>query len=565
MLDTLAYFLRDQDEDIWTRRHIPGTLARIPSQKTMDILVDALAERDGFLRYKVVSAIGRLRRSNPDLKVPAEKVQPLIVQEANRYFVYLSLRYNLERLDPAAPKTLIGHALTEKLARMEDRVFQLLGLIYPWKDIAAARWSLAQGDSRTKASAAEYLDNLLDSTIRKRVMPLVEELPIEEKVKRGNALLKTRIRDAEDSLAQLIHDEDQVVAAAAVQLVEQRGLWTLADDLEYALEHRDVKDWYVFEAASWALAAKNMTPEQRAARWLEPLPAVEIADRLRKLPVFRFTSVDELFRIAGTGRQVRRESGRVLYEAGQRAPDLEFLLDGAVTRAETGAAAETVNAPAALGFEEMFENVPQRATMKASGIAICLSLLNEQFLSLLSENTDLAQGIFRQLLEVHGDVGSRRVLSGVVRPPHAARFKDGLETIEKVLLLEEMPVFARATSEQLALLAGITQEVKLTESELLFREGDTPAIYILLDGELSLEPVAGGEPAFAKPGDCIGVYETLGGSESTGWKAHVTRGGTALRVEREALFDLLADHIDLLQGLFSALQRRQQVAAAAGA
>jgi CRP-like cAMP-binding protein len=440
-------------------------------------------------------------------------------------------------------------------------VYRLLGLIYPLKDIAAARWSLAHGDARTKASAAEYLDNLLDSTLRKRVMPLLEELPLEEKVKRGNALLKTRIRDAEDSLAQLIHDEDQVVAAAAVQLVEQRGLWTLADDLEYALEHRDVRDWYVFEAASWALAAKNMTPEQRAARWLEPLPAVEIADRLRKLPVFRFTSVDELFRIAGTGRQVRRESGRVLYEAGLRAADLEFLLDGAVTRAEAGAAPDTINAPAALGFEEVFENAPQRATMKASGIAICLTLLNEQFLGLLSENTDLAQGIFRQLLEMHGSADSGPVLSGVVRPPHSARFKDGLEPIEKVLLLEEMPVFSRATSEQLSLLAGITHEVKLTESELPFREGDAPAIYIILEGELSLEPVGGGEPAFAKPGDCIGVYETLGGAESTGWRAHVTRGGVALRVEREALFDLLADQIDLLQGVFSALQRRQMAVA----
>ena len=62
----------------------------------MDILVDALGERDGFLRYKVVSAIGRLRRSHPDLTVPVDKVQPLIVQETNRYFAYLSLRYNLE-------------------------------------------------------------------------------------------------------------------------------------------------------------------------------------------------------------------------------------------------------------------------------------------------------------------------------------------------------------------------------------------------------------------------------------------------------------------------------------
>ena len=393
-------------------------------------------------------------------------------------------------------------------------------------------------------------------------MPLIEELPAEEKVKRGNALLKTRIRDAEDSLAQLIHDEDQVVAAAAVQLVEQRGLWSLADDLEYALEHRDVRDWYVFEAASWALAAKNMTAEQRAARWLEPLPAVEIADRLRKLPVFRFTSVDELFRIAGTGRQVRRESGRVLYEAGQRASDLEFLLDGSVTLAEANGAEETLNAPAALGFEEVFENVPQRATMKASGIAICLSLVNDQFLSLLSENTDLAQGIFRQLLEMRGDK-AQLVVTGVVRPPQSARFKDGLEPIEKALLLEEVPVFSRATSEQVSQLAAITQEVKMTESELLFREGDTPAIYILLEGELSLEPVAGGQPAFARAGDSVGVYETLGGEESTGWKAHVTRGGLALRVEREALFDLLADHIDLLQGLFTALQRRQLAATTA--
>ena len=35
VVDTLAYFLRDPDEDIWVRRHIPSTLAQIPSQKTM--------------------------------------------------------------------------------------------------------------------------------------------------------------------------------------------------------------------------------------------------------------------------------------------------------------------------------------------------------------------------------------------------------------------------------------------------------------------------------------------------------------------------------------------------
>ena len=297
VIDTLAYFLRDPDEDIWVRRHIPSTLAQIPSQKTMNVLVDALGEGDGFLRFKVINALLRLKQSHPAFAVPAERVQPLLVQESNRYFSYLSLHYNLVHKDPAAKESLIARALFEKLGRTLDRLYRLLGLLYPWKDISAARWSLEHGDARVKASAAEYLDNLLDSQVRKRVMPVLEDLPIEEKVRRGNLLLKTRVRDAEDSLAQLVHDEDQIVAAAAMHFVEQRGLWaSLADDLEYALEHRDPKDWYVFEAASWTLAGQRLTAEQRqtalartaagrgAGRPAGAAAAVQDHDRRRAVP-----------------------------------------------------------------------------------------------------------------------------------------------------------------------------------------------------------------------------------------------------------------------------------------
>ena len=103
-------------------------------------------------------------------------------------------------------------------------------------------------------------------------MVMVEDMPADERVRRGNAIFKTRARDVEDTVAQLVHDDDQVIAAAAIQLVEQRQMWTLSDDLEHALAHRDPHDWYVFEAASWALAAKRMPAERRRSLWLEPLP-----------------------------------------------------------------------------------------------------------------------------------------------------------------------------------------------------------------------------------------------------------------------------------------------------
>ena len=70
-----------------------------------------------------------------------------------------------------------------------------------------------------------------------------------------------------------------------------------------------------------------------------------------------------------------------------------------------------ISGPAAFGFHDVFEGVPHRSTAVAQGIAIVLSLHHDQFLSLLSENTELAQGVFRTLLaspgEWSGDVVTR--------------------------------------------------------------------------------------------------------------------------------------------------------------
>src|SRR5262249_27013022 len=151
-------------------------------------------------------------------------------------------------------------ALNEKLQRTLDRIYRLLGLLYPWKDISAARWAIEHGEGRERASALEYLDNLIGGNLRKTVMPIVEDMPIEEKVRRGSAFIRERAR-AGETLAQLIDDEDQVVASAAIHYVEEKRLWQFAPDLEHSLEFRPAKDWYLFEAASWALAAYRMPSE----------------------------------------------------------------------------------------------------------------------------------------------------------------------------------------------------------------------------------------------------------------------------------------------------------------
>ena len=71
--------------------------------------------------------------------------------------------------------------------------------------------------------------------------------------------MKTRIKSVEETLARLIHDDDAVIAATAIDVVREKKLWSLADDLEQVLQFREAKDFVVFESASHALATRHRT------------------------------------------------------------------------------------------------------------------------------------------------------------------------------------------------------------------------------------------------------------------------------------------------------------------
>ncbi len=430
-------------------------------------------------------------------------------------------------------------------------MFTLLALVHPPEDIAAVRHALTTGDARARSSAAEFLDNTLRGDARHRVMLLVEDMPLAERVRKGNSLFRTRQRDLEDTLAQLVYDESQEVAATAIQLVEARQLWSLASDLEHVLEHRPAKDWWVFEAASWALAAQRMPAERRRVLWQEPLPAVELADRLRRIRLFDFVSVDELFRVASLGRQVRHEVGRTLAQEGQAVEALHFVLDGRVAVQSARGRRVEVGAPDVINFEDVLEGHPVRGTATALEPTITLSMTTEEFLTLVSENVEIAQGIFRLLLETRCAPSWRTVVHGELTPELQRRVSDGVQALDGLILLQSSPLLHRATSAELVRLAAVARVVPLTPGSALFKPGDGAAIHAVLTGRLT---VAAGDTATdtADGGDVVGIYEALSGRFMAS-QGTVTAAGSALRIDRGELFELMADNIPLLQGIFSGL------------
>jgi CRP-like cAMP-binding protein len=163
---------------------------------------------------------------------------------------------------------------------------------------------------------------------------------------------------------------------------------------------------------------------------------------------------------------------------------------------------------------------------------------------------ELAEGIFRMLIEKRGPANTRTVVHGEL-PAELRGRTATLLPIDRVLLLQASPLLAQATAAQLWTLSTMFRPMTFKSGEEVFARGSEPAMVVVLSGSLRVES-ATGQPQTADAGDLIGMYDTLAG---TPLAASVTAlgDGMALKCIRADIFDLLADNTDLLQGIFSGL------------
>ncbi len=554
VLPILRHFLLDPAEDIWVRRHIPATIARIPCRQSLNILIEALRDGDGFLRYHAIAAIERIHRLQPELLFERAPFEDLAIREAEQYSEYCSLFRSVFERRAAPDSCMLERALAEKRRRGIDRIYRLLGLLYPWKEIAAARYAMEHGGARLRAHTLEFLDNTLSGPLRKKLIPLLEETP------GADASVFPGRNDplaVERALRRLINDRDPVLSAVAIHFVRENDPGRYSGDLKQVLSEPGARHRYVFEAAAWLLAGSGSSVTHEPGARFELLPAVELADRMRRLPLFESVSIDELFRICDTGKQERHGAGRVLCREVHVPEAVQFLLSGRVTLSRDGREAGTLEAPAALGFQELLEGRPLNETVGALGGAVCVALTGEDLLTMLGDNSELVHGLF-QMLSGDGDSQARSVVKGNPSE-HGIRIADnGLRPVEKGLVLGTIPVFSGVSPEEIIHLAAVAADVRLTQGAQLFSEGDPPAVYAVLSGEVAIESPGNSQILSAGPTDVVGIFETLARRDFV-CRARVLKEGTALRIDREDLFDLLSQRSDLLRQVLGALFRKRSV------
>ena len=555
IVPALRYALENPHEHFWVRRNIPGILALVPSQAAVDALVGSLGTGDGFLRYKVVAALERLRRDHAHLVVPRAEVEDLLMRQSAVYCNVLTLRHNLLSQTAAPHDSVLERALAERLDRVLDRIYRLLGVLHEVDDVTAARHAIERGSAKRRARAIEYLDNLLRANVRKRILPLIDESAPEAKVDHANHVLGTRPRNVEDTLAQLIHDDNPVVAASAVHYVAGREalLPQLIDDVEWVSQHRAATHPRVSAAADWVLATRDPS-RARAGADRDGLPVVELADRLGSIPIFEFASVDELFRVIESGQEVRYAAGQAVGTEGATEA-VELVIDGTVRQAVGREKHRDVRAPDVIGLEEVLQGAPTLHAALAHEPCVCFRIRADDFMAMVADDVHLAKGLFRLLL---GSAGSRRN-GGPAHLPAVTQSSPDLQPFDKAMLVRQHPLLSRAAVGDLLALVGAARELSLWEGETLFRDDDAASLCLVLDGIVQIE-ADGDEPLAVGPGGSMLVAETLAGGLA-GCRGTAVRACRVLRAERDDVFTVLSERTTLLQDLFSGIFATERAAA----
>ena len=231
ILGTLRDYLSDGEVPMELRRQIPSILVDIGTTESGSVLVESLLQGDSALRFRVISALNKFRQAHPDTKLDDQLIETVLAAEIiGHYRSYQAIGVLGEQLDTADPSL---KALGESRTQEVERIFRLLGILFPKHDLHAAYLGLRSTNTRIHDNALEFLDNTLRPELRGLLVPLVDSgISTKERVLRANQLLNTTVDTSEEAVSMLLKSGDPWLRSCAAYAIGALGLKSLASKLD---------------------------------------------------------------------------------------------------------------------------------------------------------------------------------------------------------------------------------------------------------------------------------------------------------------------------------------------
>jgi ATP:ADP antiporter, AAA family len=240
--DTIIGALRDHFGDcsvaIEARREIPAILVKVGTPAAARVLMENLLESDITLRFRTISALNKLCRVHPEIETDVQTLETVLAAEILGHYRSYQI---LDKLGAAGDsQDPVARALTESIQQELERIFRLLGLLYPRLDLHAAYLGLQSKSVAVHDNALEFLDNVLKSQLRDMLVPLLDgKITVGERALLANRLVRAQIESREHAVVALVTSDDPWLRSCGAYAIGNFGLKSLEGELNRCLNDTD--------------------------------------------------------------------------------------------------------------------------------------------------------------------------------------------------------------------------------------------------------------------------------------------------------------------------------------
>ena len=277
-------------------------------------------------------------------------------------------------------------------------------------------------------------------------------------------------------------------------------------------------------------------------------------------------SVTMARRLAQAMREVRLPAGAVLYEKGDPAEAIFFIVEGTVATDDDGADPLSFGLGDIVGITDLNLDRPRARRAIVTADALLLSLGFDDWLEFQDENVEWAcetRRVVGQMVHVAMCAAAPTFDDVALVEGAAGAFQDTL--VERIVALHRSPYFERASVQAIAALAGRARCVQFTHDQVVVPRGtEARALYVVVQGAVCASRLS---PPALQLGFGPGELVLGGGAFSAALAEYEVvglRDGTLLVLEWSDVDDVIDDHPSLSRSLVRGIALNREVWLAAG-
>ncbi len=379
----------------------------INDDHTLMSVIPLLADRSDRIREKVKKKIQTASHQNgklliESLNMPQKKLREgifsllksLEIKERDTFlfartqiettYVNLAILTAVKQFSGTTGKTLLKEHLEQKNHDNIESLFRVLSI----KDVSGqfriVFKSLFSKDTRQKANALELLDGILEPSLLKLLMPLLDETPPAKALEKGRKKLSLPIfnHDINQLYQFLLEGECWVSQILALYSIREEGLFDQYKDTIYKLTKTDHP---ILRQEALRINSENQTSKED-----DMGTDISIQDKiiyLKKIGIFKKLSVNELAAIAAIAKKVVYSPGEFVFKENDIAETMYLIIDGELSliKKDKQLPGRVFSAGETIGEAGLLLNEVRLLTLIAEAESTLLVIHKQEFLEIVRE------------------------------------------------------------------------------------------------------------------------------------------------------------------------------------